>query len=204
MPDLTKIMLSPQQLIIVEDASWVLTKQEIIKKVYELFHSQIPVIGQLFMRHKDDWPAALLSAVPKISRGENYRNLPYAILDYPAVFDKENIFALRTMFWWGNFFSITLHLSGRFKELYQKGIMGNMAKNGEEDLYICVNNKAWEHHFEPVNYIPLYSLNPEELESHIQTKEFLKIALKINLNQWNKLEGLLPAAYNKVLQLLGS
>ena len=32
----------------------------------------------------------------------------------PAVFSKENIFAIRTMFWWGNFFSISLHVSGKY------------------------------------------------------------------------------------------
>jgi hypothetical protein len=51
----------------------------------------------------------------KISRGENYQLLPYIILDYPSYFSRNNIFAVRTMFWWGNFFSITLHLSGDHK-----------------------------------------------------------------------------------------
>ena len=40
----------------------------------------------------------------KISRGENYRGLPYLILDYPAYFSQKDIFAFRTMFWWGHFF----------------------------------------------------------------------------------------------------
>ncbi len=197
-------MLSPQELVIVEDTSWVLTKQEIIKKVYELFHAQVPVIGQLFVKTKNHLPAALLSVMPKISKGENYRNLPYVILDYPAVFEKENIFALRTMFWWGNFFSITLHLSGRFKKLYEKDITNHICKNRDGDLYICVNDKAWEHHFEPLNYVPAHSLSAAELESYIQLREFTKIGLKINLNQWNELEGLLPKAYKQVIQLLES
>ena len=55
---------------------------------------------------------AIVQSTPKIAKGENYLQLPYVLLDYPRCFDKENIFAIRTMFWWGNFFSITLHLSG--------------------------------------------------------------------------------------------
>ncbi len=202
MADATKLMLSPQELLIVEDTSWVLTKQQIIKKVYELFHAQVPVIQQLIGNTKNHLPPALLSVIPKISRGENYRNLPYVILDYPSMFDKENIFALRTMFWWGNFFSITLHLTGRFKKLYQQDITNNIQKKGEGDFYVCVNDKGWEHHFDAVNYLPAHSLTTEELDSHLNRKEFLKVAVKINLNQWNDLLLVLPDAYETVTDLL--
>lgn len=202
MQDTTKIMLSPQELEIVKDTSWVLTKQQIIKKIYDLFHSQVPVLSKLFERAKETLPAPLLSTVPKISRGENYRNLPYVILDYPALFDKENIFALRTMFWWGNFFSITLHLSGRYKELYQANIIELLANSGKTDLNICLNDKAWEHHFEPSNYVPANSFSSEELTMQIHTRSFLKVAVKISLNQWNELETLLPEEYKKLVQLV--
>lgn len=203
MPDETKITLSAEELLIVEDSNWVLTKQQIIKKVYELFNAQVPTIDQLFGNINDQLPADLLSTMPKISRGENYLNLPYVILDYPSVFNKENIFAFRTMFWWGNFFSITLHLSGHYKELYQQAIGNNIQKKVEGGYYICVNDKAWEHHFDAVNYVPAASFNAEELNSHLKREEFLKIAVKIDLSQWNDLQAVLPKAYKNVIDLLG-
>ena len=64
-----------------------------------------------------------LNSSPKISKGENYKGLPWLVLDYPRYFNKEDIFAIRTLFWWGNFFSITLHISGKYKMRYEKKII---------------------------------------------------------------------------------
>ncbi len=202
MSDLTKITLSPEELLIVEDRSWVLTKQQIIKKVYELFYLQVPVIEQLFGDVKNQMPASLMAAVPKISRGENYLNLPYVILDYPSVFEKGNIFAFRTMFWWGNFFSITLHVSGRYKELYQQGVVNKILKGVGENVYICVNDTEWEHHFDASNYAPASNLDLQDLNFHLMSRDFLKIGFKINLTQWNQLPIILQEAYKSVIDLL--
>ena len=83
----------------------------------------------------------------KISKGENYLGLPYAILDYPAIFKKENVFAIRTMFWWGNFFSITLHISGR-KRMREINISKLVENLREKNFLFCINKKEWEHNFD--------------------------------------------------------
>ncbi|MBC7866779.1 MAG: hypothetical protein H7X88_04515 [Gloeobacteraceae cyanobacterium ES-bin-316] len=201
MPDKTKIMLSEQELKIVTDTNWVLTKQEIIKKVYALFNEQVAVIGKILTEKKSGYPVKLTTTLPKISKGENYRSLPYVILDYPGIFGRENIFALRTMFWWGNFFSITLHLSGDYKDQYGP-IFYDVLVSSAKDFYICVNDKAWEHHFEPSNYMEVSKINKEELRALFSQKDFIKIALKINLTHWNNIENLLQADYIKMLHLL--
>jgi hypothetical protein len=37
------------------------------------------------------------------------------------------VFAIRTMFWWGNFFSVTLHMKGNYREHFQEKLIGNYA-----------------------------------------------------------------------------
>ena len=59
---------------------------------------------------------------PKISKGENYRGLPYVMLDYPRLFGREEVLAIRTFFWWGHGFSVTLHLKGGYRERISAGI----------------------------------------------------------------------------------
>ncbi len=204
MPDRTKITLSPQEQVIVEDTSWVLTKQEIIKKVYELFNGQVAMLGQLLQSDKARLPSVVFNVIPKISRGENYRGLPYVILDYPSVFGGENIFAVRTMFWWGNFFSITLHLSGVYKEMYQAHISELLGQSTEQDIFLCVNTKEWEHHFDPDNYVPVHSLSVEDFAAYIKSRTFLKVAVKINLNEWNRLQTILPTSYERLIKLLNT
>ena len=57
-------------------------------------------------------PSGSLTQGGKISKGENLQGLPYLILDYPRFKKGEELILFRTMFWWGNYFSVTLHLQG--------------------------------------------------------------------------------------------
>src|SRR5580698_8612281 len=96
----TKIKLSAHELMIAQDAGLILTKNAIIQKTIGLFSNlaenmQIELV-------KTKLPEEIKITEPKISKGENYKGLPYVILDYPRSFGKENIFAIRTFFWWGN------------------------------------------------------------------------------------------------------
>ncbi|MEI9808974.1 MAG: hypothetical protein WDO16_14545 [Bacteroidota bacterium] len=83
-------------------------------------------------------PPEVIKISPKISKGENYKGLPYLVLDYPRYFEKDNHFAVRSMFWWGNFFSSTLHLSGIYKKKYTSAIEASFTQLQENDFFICV------------------------------------------------------------------
>ena len=100
-------------------------------------------------------PAEVFSSSPKIYKGENYLSLPYVMMDYPRVFIKEDVFAIRSFFWWGNYFSITLQLSGKFLQAFSNNLQLHLADKMYEDYFICINNSPWEHHFEVTNYKPL-------------------------------------------------
>ena len=90
-----KVQLSAEEMRLVRDAAWILTKNSVMGKVVAMF-------GELSGGWKE----------PKISKGENYKGLPWVMLDYPRVFGKEDVYAIRTFFLWGHAFSITLHLKG--------------------------------------------------------------------------------------------
>lgn len=197
----TKIMLSAQELQVVNDTAWILTKRGVIQKVNQLFNDQVPVINSFFSLLQLEKNDPLLCVNPKIAKGENYKGLPYVMLDYPSLFDKENIFALRTLFWWGNHFSVTLHLSGLYKEKYTTS---NFVKSlqADDDLYICINENQWQHDFESTNYSLVKSFSHETINNIIGNKGFLKLAVKYDLQQWESIEDLLKAAYQKILFLL--
>lgn len=191
-------MLSASQLAMANDKHIILTKQAIIQKAAALFTEQIPFISNCFREvlMTDD---TLILAAPKISKGENYNGFPYVIMDYPAYFSKENIFALRTMFWWGNFISITLHLKGTFKKMYAAKILANL-KN-ENEFYISFGEDEWEHHFEDDNFKKISSLT-NDLKIQIESRNFFKIALKYELHHWNMMQSVLPEGYKKIVNIL--
>ncbi len=167
MTDKSKLMLSAEELQLVSATSWILTKRKIINNVNIFFANFADDMKAAVMAEKEWLPHAVTSSTPKIAKGENYLQLPYLILDYPRCFDKENVFAIRTMFWWGNFFSCTLHLSGNYKTMFQQNLINNIGALPLNNFYLCINEVEWQHHFEEDNFIALNKLSSAEIEKII-------------------------------------
>ncbi|MEN9548896.1 MAG: hypothetical protein RIR12_1487 [Bacteroidota bacterium] len=191
--DSAKIRLSAKEMTLINNAEWILTKNEILNKAVSLLaHVQTLQVTQIKALAPSVLPA-WSSAVPKIAKGENYLGLPYRLLDYPAIFSKKDIAAIRTFMWWGNGFSVTLHLSGSYKLQLQAKIIAHIAHLQANDVYICINDDEWQHHFDISNYKPLNTYSKMEAASIIGTARFIKLAVKMPLSIW-------PMAEEKLLQ----
>lgn len=177
-----KIHLSEQESELVLNKDWILLKHSVLEKVMSL-------LGELHENYK-----SILKGLPiflpdnvnlnggKISRGEKYKGLPYMILDYPAIFSKEDIFAVRTLFWWGNYFSITLHLSGKY---FQRNKLSRIHLTSLESNGFLIYSGAdeWDHEIGEDTHIELQSLNEKQIEE-IEKKSFFKIVTLTSLTPW--------------------
>jgi len=192
------LILSEPELAKVQDANWIFTKHLIMEKAAAILRGQVQEINNQF-NFLLQWDAfkELTATMPKISKGENYLQLPYLILDYPAIFEKNNIFALRTFFWWGNFFSINLHVSGIYKTAFQDTLLKNI--NGCGDLFYCSNENEWQHHFEDNNF---KKITGQLKLTEITKNNFIKLAFKYDLKNWNNMPQLLHTGYTAMAGLL--
>lgn len=171
-----KIQFSVSEMELMNNADIILTKNKVIHKIKSLFED---LQDQMIMEPKIDENESSLFKVPgKISRGENYNGLPYLILDFPRKFNGKNIFTIRTMFWWGNFFSSTLHLSGLEKTTHLPKIEMGYEVLRDANYFIGVSEDQWLHHFYPDNYISIKSLSKNEFLAACRTNEHIKIAAK--------------------------
>jgi hypothetical protein len=191
------VKLSQSELQLVCDEQFILTKNNIINKVYLLFGTLSDVFLQQTNTDQNFFPDEVLKASPKIYRGENYRGLPYVMLDYPRYFVKDDAFSVRCLFWWGNFFSFTLHLSGKYAKHYAEPIFQKLLKENNS-WYVCINEDQWQHHFNADNY----SLPDKKLLMHLHERKFQKIAKKISLKQWNEAFDFFVKSYEEVIELL--
>ncbi|MFN8252003.1 MAG: hypothetical protein U0V75_08995 [Ferruginibacter sp.] len=195
----SKLTLSSEELQLVNDTSWILTKRNIMEKAALMLGEQAAFLQDAVKGAA--LPGIVPATSPKIARGENYLQLPWLMLDYPRLFDRENIFAIRTMFWWGNFFSITLQLSGSYKKMYESKLVSGVSKM-KTGLFICTAADEWQHHFENDNYTAAEHLSQEEISAVLQQKKFIKLAYKIPLQQWNEMPLLLQHHSMALLKLL--
>ena len=95
----TKIQLLPAEMELVSSPDIILTKNAILQKI-KLFLEELQLKQfDILKDYASQLPQEILKISPKISRGENYKGLPWLVLDNPRFFQHNNIFAIRTMFW---------------------------------------------------------------------------------------------------------
>jgi hypothetical protein len=159
-----KLQLSAEEMRLVTDPAWILTKNSVILKAVEMF-------GEL----SGEWRNVFrLETEPKISKGEQYKGLPWVMLDYPRVFGKEDVMAVRTMFWWGHCFSMTLHLKGRHLRTYMPVILSRLAELEAAGFLPGTSEDEWEHEH-----------NPGTWGSLVGNRPFLKMSVNVGLDKWN-------------------
>jgi hypothetical protein len=197
----TNLRLSANERELINNTQWILTKHDLIKKVYDLFGRVSEEMKKEVTRHYHLFPEDVRHRGGKISKGENYQMLPYVLLDYPASFLKKNIFAVRTMFWWGNFFSITLHLSGVHQEKFCNSGASLFPFLKANDFFICINEHEWQHHFNEHNYVPAKNITQLNFEE-IAKQDFFKVAKKLPLTEWDNAHDFIVEGFKKIIELL--
>lgn len=197
---MTKIQLSEEEMQLVNNPAWILTKHRIIEKVYQLFGSLSAQMQAYLQQQKHTLPQQVLQLPPKISKGEQYKAMPYVVLDYPRLFSKEDVFAVRCFFWWGNYFSITLHLKGKFHQQWYKKIAAAVAEKKLADFYFSYGGDEFSFDLLADNYSFTGEINNYAGDAAAQ-QPFLKISYKISFAQWELAEQRLMQAFVQFMRL---
>jgi len=200
----TKIQLSEDELLLMQNSDWILTKNSIIEKISRGFinladQMQETVIASQLLADKSITPFS-----PKISKGEKYLGLPYIILDYPRIFGKKDILAIRTLFWWGNYCSITLHVKGVWREVVLRNVTSHLHQLYRNTLYMSFSGNEWSHDLLDTDYIKLDQRFGEETLHKMKEAPFLKIAAKIEIGPWIVMEAELFEIFQSLVVLIKS
>lgn len=136
------------------------------------------------------------SSTPKVSKGENFEGYPFRILDYPRFFTKSDVFAFRTLIWWGNMINFTLHLKGEYliKHFSQ---LKQLLIDYDLPLYFSSTGDEWSQNPSDKNY----KLLDAETIAQISPKEidFLKVVQVEPLNKINQLNELYQLFLNQLI-----
>jgi hypothetical protein len=196
-----KIRLSKKEEEMMRDAELILTKNRTLQEW----------IG-FFARWQEERVAALQEqpllidawtrSAPKISRGENYRGLPWVVLDYPRASADGRFAALRFLFWWGRHVSLTLHVAGEFKTALEPRLLEARSGAVENGWRLCVGDDEWQHHDEAGYYEPAHRMTDTQWRAHIREKSFCKLAVFFPLEEWEALPDRGAAQWEALLKLV--
>ena len=78
----------------------------------------------------------------KISKGENYLNLPYLVLDLPKIDGNHFPILCRTLFWWGKYFSFNVFIRKDAYDMvsFEKKIKSQSMKG----IHVLQSDKIWQ------------------------------------------------------------
>ncbi len=197
-----KLTLSAKEQELVCTTEWILTKQIIIEKIIALFSGLLVSMQKIATTQKSNLPEEVFATDPKIARGENYKGLPYIMLDYPRYFKNENTIAIRTLFWWGNFISLNLQLSGKIKNDTTPNLLAHFSMLQQNDYWICTNNHPWDHYFGEGNYLPIQEITKAQFTILLNKKSFVKIGKKISLQHHDTVTQFVEQTFEEMLLLI--
>lgn len=171
---MTKLHIPPEAITTLQNTDFFSFKRQFTKEL-------IAYLGEMITQLKADplvqaftYPAGTDATVGKITKGENYRGLPYVIADFPRLFSPESVMAYRVMFWWGHYFSCTWHFSGAALQQYYPLIKSNWVALQQEEALVAVEGDEWQHALEPPVYQPIQST-----ALSAAPPSFLKIAVPV-------------------------
>lgn len=190
MQEKAKVSLSALELQLVTDESFILTKNSIIQKVYELF-GNLSNDYSFYLQQIPDSPS------PKISKGENYKGLPYVMLDYPRIFSNNDVLAIRSFFWWGKYFSCTLQLKGIYKQSNEKAIMNLQHQDQFKHFLLCDGIDEWNHDIQE-GYSTINSITT----SPIASLPLIKLVAVHPLNKWETAEDFFRKTFQQYTRLI--
>jgi hypothetical protein len=191
-------VFSTQEIDIASDPITLLIKNRVIEKAVSLMGDVEKWIMPLF--EGVNLPSEINLDNGKISKGEQYKFLPYVLLDYPAHYTKNNVFAIRTMFYWGNFISISIHLKGIYLARYGKQILEIFKNN--TSIYFCVHHSEWEYDYSERNYKLLPPLKEEEINLQFVDHGFVKFSTKLPIDKIHQTKEMTDAFLKPILEIL--
>jgi hypothetical protein len=199
MMEASKIHLSSAEMELMQNAEIILTKNRILEKMRTLLE-EIQDQQTGFVR-KNNLNNEIFYVSPKISKGENYLGLPYLILDYPRQSSGKSFFFIRIMFWWGNFFSCTLHVANNSKEIFTDRIIRSYPQL--KKFYTAISHNQWSHNLEETDYRKIDLMTEQQFQKTCESFAHIKIAGRHSLSEWKNAPAELLENWKFFLYLCG-
>jgi hypothetical protein len=204
-----KVRLSAEEMRLVTDPAWILTKNSVMGKVIAMFGELSGVIRNGGAHRVAPPRRAPRSGgpekEPKISRGENYKGLPWVMLDYPRIFGKEDVYAIRLFFLWGYAFSVTLHLKGIYKETFLPAIRARWPELAAAGFGVSIADDEWAHEHTDETYGALAGTVEGAANNAAGGKHaWLKLSARVGLEHWDEAPERLSMLYDLLLEVIAT
>lgn len=181
------IKLTKHELNFAKDTSYPLAKKSVVQKI-ALQLNQLGKNMQAVLNANNLFDTSEY----KITRGENYKHMPYLMLDSPKLNGANFKIACRTMFWWGHYFSCNLFIKTECLNTAETASLLQKLPKAK----IWIGDNLWEQELSSGEYVKVNTLTQTQIEIILQKQPYLKLSAKIAINKVEQLPTLACKIYS--------
>lgn len=181
------VRFSAEELLLMQDAELMRSRRSILGKIQELLGRVQQALVTQMSWSGFPWESEIRSRGAKISKGDNYLDMPYLVLDYPRCYGTEDVFAFRVMFWWGHGFSAFLHLKGYPLDYLADRLYQRWPQFQATGILVSHSLDEWVQHPAPDHFMAARDLDRPE-PGMLHRRPFLKLGRTLELTAWNSME----------------
>ncbi|WP_339815803.1 hypothetical protein [uncultured Imperialibacter sp.] len=193
---------SKEEIDLMGDSELLLTKRKVISKMADRFSAVEGKFRQIMLSESSlHLPPDTLVKAGKVSRGENYKGLPYIVLDYPRLMTRHDVLNIRLLFWWGHYFTLSLHVAGGFWQERKPNILKNIGALTFGKIRFQVDGSPWENDIFSGNF---HDLNPSDSVQtlSIEKSTFLRLSYYLPLHEIPNLDEFATKGFKKFMSIL--
>ena len=174
-------VFSPEEVACFADRAFFRTKAQVMVKVRQILENlhecfKAELIGCDLLAPESFNPDAA-----QFVKGEHLEDFPYQYLDYPRHYTREEKFAFRSLFWWGNHMVFALILDGPNIRRYKENIIDRFADIAGNHICLCLSSSLWEWKEGPGYTMELTQDRKSQTAAVLANRSFVKLARFIPL-----------------------
>jgi hypothetical protein len=120
-------------------------------------------------------PAGLDCRQGQLVKGEHLLDFPYHYLDFPKYFSQGEMFAYRTLVWWGHHVVFALILQGSNLARYKANLLTAYDQLADRELSLLLTDTPWEWRRGEDYLLPLQRANHDVVKAALAKRPFLKL-----------------------------
>ena len=169
--------LDSTELALLQDAELLPRKHSVQRKLEQI----LALTGEKLSAQQLVLPWS--SMHPKLSRGENYEQQAYRVMDYPRMQEGESFLFYRTLILWGHPIGLHLIASGHFMERLVPPLLATY-QNLDPSWQFTAHDSPWIWEAYKPGLTPCSRMKPEKLEAEILKRKFLKLSRFLPIEQY--------------------
>ncbi|MFK7924247.1 MAG: hypothetical protein AB8H47_19985 [Bacteroidia bacterium] len=178
-----EFQLDPQELALLADSEVLPRKHRVQQKLEKILLQTGQTLNEMA------FPLPWSSKSPKLSRGENYEQQAYRVMDFPRIQAEGGFLFYRTLILWGHPIGMHLIASGHFMERLCPSLLAHYPSLAPH-WYYAAQDTPWIWQANAQGLIPCHSMEEDQLKIEIAKRKFLKLSSFVDLDQYADLQRL--------------